>query len=100
MEMLDQDVDVNRMGSRNSSLNQYEVGGEIEALFFRKLDEELNKVSTFDKDKVDVVMSDAVELNKQLDVLITLRIKEKSKDPTRDKISNYYKYVELLSGAI
>jgi len=52
-----------------------EIGGEDEVKFFRKLDEELNKVNAFYREKVDEVVKEAAELNKQMDAYIALRIK-------------------------
>lgn len=52
-----------------------EIGGEDEVKFFRKLDEELNKVNAFYREKVDEVVKEATELNKQMDAYIALRIK-------------------------
>ncbi|KAK3199377.1 hypothetical protein Dsin_022792 [Dipteronia sinensis] len=50
-------------------------GGEHELVFFRRLDDEFNKVVSFYKNKVEEVMSEADELSKQMDALIALRIK-------------------------
>ncbi|GMI87406.1 hypothetical protein like AT1G69480 [Hibiscus trionum] len=52
-------------------------GREMEVEFFRRLDEELNKVNTFYKEQIDAVMDESASLNKQLDALIALRIKVK-----------------------
>ncbi|XP_075104672.1 phosphate transporter PHO1 homolog 9-like [Nicotiana tabacum] len=51
-----------------------ENGGEYEMVFFRRLDEEFNKVLTFYKKKVGEVKDEADELSKQMDALIALRI--------------------------
>ncbi|KZV43407.1 hypothetical protein F511_21999 [Dorcoceras hygrometricum] len=51
-----------------------EDGGEEESRFFKILDEEFNKVLTFYKDRVKDVTMQAVELSKQMDTLIALRI--------------------------
>ncbi|GMJ04127.1 hypothetical protein like AT3G29060 [Hibiscus trionum] len=56
-------------------LRSSEVGGEFELLFFRRLDDEFNKVVRFYKKKVEEVMAEADELNKQMNALIALRIK-------------------------
>lgn len=48
---------------------------ENEITFFRKLDDELNKVNTFYKDQVEGVVRKASLLNTQMDALIALRIK-------------------------
>ncbi|KAG8366381.1 hypothetical protein BUALT_Bualt17G0073800 [Buddleja alternifolia] len=52
-----------------------EEGGEYELVFFRRLDEEFNKVMTFYKSKVDKVMEEARVLNKQMEALIAFRVK-------------------------
>ncbi|XP_048318124.2 phosphate transporter PHO1 homolog 10 isoform X1 [Ziziphus jujuba] len=81
-DIEDQVIDINtlhRDGSRQyfetNFLKQFEEGGEIEVMFFRKLDEELNKVNSFYKDKVEEVTREESELSKQMDALIALRIK-------------------------
>lgn len=53
-------------------------GGEHELVFFRKLDDEFNKVVTFYRKKVEEVVEEADELTRQMDVLIALRIKVKN----------------------
>ncbi|KAF8408130.1 hypothetical protein HHK36_007272 [Tetracentron sinense] len=50
-------------------------GGEYELVYFRRLDDEFNKVEKFYKGKVEEVMKEAVVLNKQMDALIAFRIK-------------------------
>lgn len=52
-----------------------ELGGQDEVKFFKKLDEELNKVNAFYRDKVDEVVEEAAALKKQMDAYIALRIK-------------------------
>ncbi|KAL0013987.1 hypothetical protein SO802_001056 [Lithocarpus litseifolius] len=52
-----------------------EMGGEYELVFFRRLDDEFNRVVNFYKKKVEAVMAEANELTKQMDVFIALRIK-------------------------
>ncbi|CAH8382387.1 unnamed protein product [Eruca vesicaria subsp. sativa] len=52
-----------------------EEGGEYELVFFRRLDDEFNKVNKFYKEKVEEVMKEAVVLNKQMDALIAFRVK-------------------------
>ncbi|KAJ6350588.1 hypothetical protein OIU78_006694 [Salix suchowensis] len=82
-DIEDQVIDVNaspEAGSRNfyyktEFLRESEEGGEIEAKFFKKLDEELNNVNTFYKDKSEEMKHEAFLLNKQMDALIALRIK-------------------------
>lgn len=51
-----------------------EHGGEYEMVFFRRLDEEFNKVLKFYKEKVGEVKAEADELSKQMEALIALRI--------------------------
>ncbi|KAL7091363.1 hypothetical protein ACP275_12G100700 [Erythranthe tilingii] len=50
-------------------------GGEYELVYFRRLDDEFNKVVKFYKLKVEEVMKEAVVLNKQMEALIAFRIK-------------------------
>ncbi|KAL7260656.1 hypothetical protein ACSBR1_006343 [Camellia fascicularis] len=50
-------------------------GGEYELVYFRRLDEEFNKVVKFYKLKVEEVVKEANMLNKQMDALIAFRIK-------------------------
>ncbi|KAJ0253377.1 SPX domain-containing protein [Hirschfeldia incana] len=52
-----------------------EEGGEYELVFFRRLDDEFNKVSKFYKEKIEEVLKEAVVLNKQMDALIAFRVK-------------------------
>ncbi|KAL4319954.1 hypothetical protein GQ457_18G024900 [Hibiscus cannabinus] len=52
-------------------------GREMEVEFFKRLDDELNKVDTFYKEQIDAVMDESASLNKQLNALIGLRIKVK-----------------------
>ncbi|OMO71878.1 hypothetical protein COLO4_27985 [Corchorus olitorius] len=56
-------------------LKQAEDGGEYELVFFRRLDDEFNKVEKFYKKKVEEVTKDAEVLNRQMDALIAFRIK-------------------------
>ncbi|KAL0343860.1 UNVERIFIED_CONTAM: Phosphate transporter [Sesamum angustifolium] len=56
-------------------LRSSEEGGEYELVFFRKLDEEFNKVVKFYKGKVEEVKKEAEQLSKQMDALIALRIR-------------------------
>ncbi|KAM5567257.1 phosphate transporter PHO1 [Rosa sericea] len=83
-DVEDQVIDVNTFRGGGSKqfyktkfLRQSEEGGEIEVTFFRKLDEELNKVNTFYKEKLEEVKQEASQLNKQMDALVALRIKVK-----------------------
>ncbi|GMN42204.1 hypothetical protein TIFTF001_011410, partial [Ficus carica] len=50
-------------------------GGELELVFFRKLDDEFNKVVKFYRKMVEEVKEEADELTKQMNVLIALQIK-------------------------
>ncbi|KAF8369669.1 hypothetical protein HHK36_032308 [Tetracentron sinense] len=52
-----------------------EEGGEYELVFFRRLDDEFNKVLQFYKAKVEEVINEADELSKQMNALIAFRIK-------------------------
>ncbi|CAN1187784.1 Phosphate transporter PHO1 homolog 3 [Linum perenne] len=50
-------------------------GGEYELVYFRRLDDEFNKVNKFYKAKVEEVLKEADTLNKQMDALIAFRVK-------------------------
>ncbi|KAG2276410.1 hypothetical protein Bca52824_058965 [Brassica carinata] len=67
-------------GYETTFLMAAEAGGEYETVFFRRLDDEFNKVEKFYKEKVDEVMKDAVMLNKQMDALIAFRVKVEHPD--------------------
>lgn len=56
-------------------LKSGEEGGEQELLYFRRLDDEFNKVNNFYKSKVEEVLGEAAVLNKQMEVLIAFRVK-------------------------
>ncbi|KAL8199435.1 hypothetical protein R6Q57_013003 [Mikania cordata] len=60
---------------RTVFLRSSEDGGEYELIFFRRLDDEFNKVVNFYKAKVEEVVKHAEELNLQMDAFIALRIK-------------------------
>ncbi|KAM6547412.1 hypothetical protein CsatB_019088 [Cannabis sativa] len=62
-------------GYHTTFLMASEEGGEYELVYFRRLDEEFNKVDKFYKSKVEEVMKEASMLNKQMDALIAFRIK-------------------------
>ncbi|KAF8390161.1 hypothetical protein HHK36_024683 [Tetracentron sinense] len=52
-----------------------EEGRECELVYFRRLDDEFNKVDKLYRTKVEEVMKEAAILNKQMDALIAFRIK-------------------------
>ncbi|KAJ9540763.1 hypothetical protein OSB04_027269 [Centaurea solstitialis] len=56
-------------------LRSSEEGAENELVFFRKLDEEFNKVIDFYRGKVEEVVVEAEDLNKQMDAFIALQVK-------------------------
>ncbi|CAM8884586.1 unnamed protein product [Rhodiola kirilowii] len=57
-----------------------EEGGEYELVYFKRLDDEFNKVVKFYKGKVEEVVKEAEELNKQMDAFIAFRIKVERPD--------------------
>ncbi|KAF9624823.1 hypothetical protein IFM89_014208, partial [Coptis chinensis] len=59
-------------------------GGEYELVYFRRLDDEFNKVVKFYKEKVEEVMNEADLLNKQMDALIGFRIKVENPEGSID----------------
>lgn len=75
---------VTRNGTRayeTTFLMVAEEGGEHEMLYFRRLDDEFNKVDKFHRSKVVEVMKEAEVLNKQMEALIAFRIKVDNPDP-------------------
>nr|GEX21400.1 EXS, C-terminal [Tanacetum cinerariifolium] len=56
-------------------LRSLKDGGESELEFFKRLDDEFNKVINFYKSKVGEMVNEAEELSKQMNALIALRIK-------------------------
>lgn len=69
---------VNRDGSESYEtkfLRLEDEGGEYELVFFRRLDEEFNKVYKFYTSKVGEMMEEAAKLEKQMHALIGFRIK-------------------------
>ncbi|XVF43157.1 hypothetical protein PTKIN_Ptkin02bG0018000 [Pterospermum kingtungense] len=69
---------VNRDGSqryKTTFLMESDSGGEYELVYFRRLDDEFNKVDKFYKSKVEEVTQEAEMLSKQMDALIAFRIK-------------------------
>ncbi|VVB03946.1 unnamed protein product [Arabis nemorensis] len=53
-----------------------EKGGEYELVFFRRLDDEFNKVEKFYREKVEEVVKEAMVLNKQMDNLMAFKLEE------------------------
>ncbi|KAK2636157.1 hypothetical protein Ddye_030949 [Dipteronia dyeriana] len=69
---------VSRDGSHSyetTFLMSSEDGGEYELVYFRRLDDEFNKVDKFYREKVKEVLKEAEVLNGQMDALIAFRIK-------------------------
>ncbi|KAG8366398.1 hypothetical protein BUALT_Bualt17G0075500 [Buddleja alternifolia] len=62
-------------GSETMFLMAGDEGGEYEMVYFRRLDDEFNKVITFYRSKVEEVMKEAEVLNKQMEALIVFRVK-------------------------
>ncbi|XP_010258276.1 PREDICTED: phosphate transporter PHO1 homolog 3-like [Nelumbo nucifera] len=60
---------------KSNFLMSTDEGGEYELVYFKRLDDELNKVNKFYKSRVEEVMKEADMLNKQMDALIGFRIK-------------------------
>ncbi|XP_023878502.2 phosphate transporter PHO1 homolog 10 [Quercus suber] len=96
-DIEDQVIDVNTLQHDGSGqiyktkfLRQSEEGGEVEVMFFRKLDEELNKVCNFYKDKVEALMHEADVLNKQMDAFIALRVKVENPDLNGSSLKRCY----------
>uniref|UniRef100_A0A7N0TCF6 Uncharacterized protein n=1 Tax=Kalanchoe fedtschenkoi TaxID=63787 RepID=A0A7N0TCF6_KALFE len=82
------DVNINRVGHRKVYETKIrgndEENEEDEVSFFKKLDAELNKVNTFYKDKVEAVVKEAVQLDKQMDAFIALKVIVENPDTDDD----------------
>ncbi|XP_052312485.1 phosphate transporter PHO1 homolog 3 isoform X6 [Populus trichocarpa] len=63
-------------------------GGEYELVFFRRLDDEFNKVDKFYRSKVEEVLKEAEMLNKQMDALIAFRIKVENPAGWSDRVAD------------
>ncbi|GMJ10489.1 hypothetical protein like AT1G26730 [Hibiscus trionum] len=70
-----------------------EEGGECEQQFFRRLDNELNKVDKFYRSKVKEAMEEAQTLSKQMDAFIAFRVKV-------DKVPAKYDHIHTSPGMI
>jgi hypothetical protein len=70
-------------GYETTFLMAAEEGGEYELVFFRRLDDEFNKVDKFYRKKVEEVLKEAAMLNKQMDALIAFRVKVENPDGWR-----------------
>ncbi|KAK4430026.1 Phosphate transporter [Sesamum alatum] len=62
-------------GSETMFLMAADEGGEHELIYFKRLDDEFNKVMKFYKSKVEEVMQEAAVLGKQMNALIAFRVK-------------------------
>ncbi|XP_022133848.1 phosphate transporter PHO1 homolog 9-like isoform X2 [Momordica charantia] len=71
-------------------------GGENEVVFFRRLDDEFNKVVRFYKKKVGELMVEADELSQQMDILIALRIKVEKPEVSFEDVDEH---VDLAGSA-
>ena len=63
-------------------------GGEYELVFFRRLDDEFNKVDKFYRSKVEEVLKEAAMLNEQMDALIAFRIKVENPAGWSDRVAD------------
>ncbi|KAI9169345.1 hypothetical protein LWI28_010993 [Acer negundo] len=62
-------------GYETTFLMSSDNGGEYELVYFRRLDDEFNKVDKFYRDQVEEALKEAEVLNKQMNALIAFRIK-------------------------
>lgn len=78
-------------------------GGEYELVYFKRLDDEFNKVLRFYRKKVKEVMDEAVVLNKQMEALIAFRVKVENPDGWTNSVeetTQLYSDVEASSAAL
>ncbi|KAI3900184.1 hypothetical protein MKW92_004926 [Papaver armeniacum] len=76
-----------------------ELGGEFELAFFRRLDEEFNKVNNFYRDKVDQVMNEAAVLTKQMDALVAFRVKVEHPESDQGKFEQLCREIAKSASA-
>lgn len=82
-------VETNADGSYETTfLMVNEKGGEYELMFFRRLDEEFNKVSKFYKEEVDKVLKEEKGLNKQMEALIAFRAEVKNPEGSGSRLQD------------
>ncbi|KAL0282205.1 UNVERIFIED_CONTAM: Phosphate transporter [Sesamum angustifolium] len=62
-------------GSETMFLGAADEGGEYELVYFKRLEDEFNKVLMFYKSKVEEVVEEAAVLDKQMNALIAFRVK-------------------------
>ncbi|KAF6148124.1 hypothetical protein GIB67_011899 [Kingdonia uniflora] len=82
-DLEDQVILVNAVDGNGESEDSYNTkflmshdeGGEYELVFFKRLDDEFNKVDKFYKGELEEVMKEAALLNKQMDALIAFRVR-------------------------
>ncbi|XP_047312082.1 phosphate transporter PHO1 homolog 3-like [Impatiens glandulifera] len=74
-----------------------DAGGEYEAVYFRRLDDEFNKVINFYKSKGDEVIKEATVINKQMDALIAFRIKVD--DPQMEAAEEISRFVSNVAAS-
>ncbi|CAI0394442.1 unnamed protein product [Linum tenue] len=75
MSKPNDDEDDGSQSYQTTFLMASDEGGEYELVYFRRLDDEFNKVNRFYKCKVEEVLKEADSLTKQMDALIAFRIK-------------------------
>lgn len=85
-------------GYETRFLMSEEEGGEYELVFFRRLDDEFNKVNRFYKSKVEEVLKEADTLTKQMNALIAFRIKVENPNGWSDR-SNDIKHLSSVVAA-
>lgn len=67
-------------------LNAADDGGEYELVYFKRLDDEFNKVLKFYKVKVEEVMKEAAVLNRQMEALVAFRVKVENPNGWSDRL--------------
>ncbi|KAI5574451.1 hypothetical protein POPTR_010G164900v4 [Populus trichocarpa] len=73
---------------RTAFVMPFVPGGEYELVFFRRLDDEFNKVDKFYRSKVEEVLKEAAMLNEQMDALIAFRIKVENPAGWYDRVAD------------
>jgi len=73
---------------RTAFVMPFVPGGEYELVFFRRLDDEFNKVDKFYRSKVEEVLKEVAMLNEQMDALIAFRIKVENPAGWYDRVAD------------
>ncbi|KAK4481585.1 hypothetical protein RD792_012487 [Penstemon davidsonii] len=87
-------------GSETTFLMTADEGGEYELVYFKRLDDEFNKVLKFYRSKVNEILDEAGVLNKQMEALIAFRVKVENPKGWVHNLEDTTKLASDLSNSI